>query len=200
MTTTDWKVPAQLKAILQQTKQNRANLLRVLQDLDKDKVKALAFSIFQQAAGDNNIFFDERSTNYIVQKRCDGNGLLKYLEIIKDMVIKTYPDYTGTLMAQWHIKQALEERDPNSVASINSDHVSKPPISKTLSRRLFKSETKSKTSKSSAIEDVQGEMEAAIRKVLIKKPSNIEEATKLLNLNSVSAACQILNLKKNDYH
>jgi len=43
-------------------------------------------------------------------------------------------------------------------------------------------------------------MEAAIKKVLIKKPSNIEEATKLLNLNSVSAACTILNLKKNDYH
>jgi len=43
-------------------------------------------------------------------------------------------------------------------------------------------------------------MEAAIKKVLIKKPSNIEEAKKLLNLNSVSAACAILNLKKNDYH
>ena len=107
MTKTDWKVPAQLKAILHQTKQDRANLLRMLIDLDKDKVKSIAFSIFQQAAGDNNIFFDERSNNYIVQKRCDENGLLRYLDIVKDMVIKTYPDYTGTLMAQWHMKQAL---------------------------------------------------------------------------------------------
>lgn len=107
MTKTDWKVPTQLKAILHQTKQDRASLLRLLQDLDKDKVKSLAFSIFQQAAGDNNIFFDDRSTNYIVQKRCDENGLLRYIDIVKDMVIKTYPDYTGTLIAQWHMKQAL---------------------------------------------------------------------------------------------
>jgi hypothetical protein len=43
-------------------------------------------------------------------------------------------------------------------------------------------------------------MEMAIKKVLIRKASNIEEAKKLLNLNSVSASCSILNLKKNDYH
>lgn len=52
----------------------------------------------------------------------------------------------------------------------------------------------------SVIEEVPGEMEAAIRKVQIKKASNIEEAKKLLNLNAVSASCPILNLKKNDYH
>ncbi len=95
------------------------------------------------------------------------------------------------------MKQALEERDSNSAASVQNDNFTKPPFSKTQSRRILKSDTKSKTS---IIEDVQGEMEAAIKKVLIKKPSNIEEATKLLNLNSVSAACSILNLKKNDYH
>jgi hypothetical protein len=76
---------------------------------------------------------------------------LRYLDIIKDMVIKTYPDYTGTLMAQWHMKQALEERDPNSVASVQNDNYSKPPFSKTKSRKILKSDTKSK---SSIMEDV----------------------------------------------
>lgn len=60
----------------------------MLQDIDKDKIKILSFSIFQQAAGDNNIFFDEISTNYIVQKRCDELGQLKYIDLIRDMVIR----------------------------------------------------------------------------------------------------------------
>jgi hypothetical protein len=54
-------------------------------------------------------------------------------------------------MAQWHMKQALEERDPNSVASVQNDNYSKPPFSKTKSRKILKSDTKSK---SSIMEDV----------------------------------------------
>jgi len=36
---------------------------------------------------------------------------------------------------------------------------------------------------------VPGEMAAAIKKVQIKKPFNIEEAQKLVNLNAVSSTC-----------
>ncbi len=43
-------------------------------------------------------------------------------------------------------------------------------------------------------------MEAAVKKVLLKKPFNSDAEAKIINLNSVSASCPILNLKKNDYH
>lgn len=36
---------------------------------------------------DNNIVFDERSIEYIIRNRCDRFGNLKYLQLIKEIVI-----------------------------------------------------------------------------------------------------------------
>lgn len=59
------------------------------------------FSIFQQAAMDNNIVFDERSIEYIIRRRCDAAGSLKYMDVIKDMVIRTKFDQVGKLIWTW---------------------------------------------------------------------------------------------------
>jgi len=53
---------------------------------------------------DNNIIFDEKSIEYIIRNKCDRHGNLKYMVVIKDLVIKTAVDSTGKLKANWHIK------------------------------------------------------------------------------------------------
>ena len=49
------------------------------------------------------------------------------------------------------------------------------------------------------IEEIPGEMEAALKKVLIKKDFDNDAEVKLINLNSVSAACPVMNLQRNNY-
>jgi hypothetical protein len=68
----------------------------------------MTFSIFQQAATDNNIVLDEPSIDYIIKSKCDKQGQLAYLQLIKDLAIKTQIDCTGTLIAKWQIKQAVQ--------------------------------------------------------------------------------------------
>jgi hypothetical protein len=63
---------------------------------------------------DNNIIFDEKSIEYIIRNRCDKVGQLKYMDVIKDMVIKTEPDRTGQLVARWHMKQCLQPKNTNN--------------------------------------------------------------------------------------
>jgi hypothetical protein len=57
----------------------------------------VTFSIFQQAAMDNNILLDEVSIDYIIKNRCDRYGMLRYMNVIKDLVVKTQVNTTGIL-------------------------------------------------------------------------------------------------------
>ena len=38
---------------------------------------------------------------------CDKTGHLNYVKLIKDFVIQTSTDFTGLLVAKWHIKQSV---------------------------------------------------------------------------------------------
>jgi hypothetical protein len=102
------------------------------------------------------------------------------------MVIHTFYDVTGSIILQWHIKQALHqfktvERDAKiiSVASSTcpSEHL-------TRSERAVSQITSS-------------EVGEALKKVLIKKQHKNDPSTQLTNLNRVSALCPVLNLRKN---
>ena len=55
----------------------------------------MSYSMFQQAAMDNGITFDEESTAYIIKKLCDTTGNLFYQNLIRDMVIRTHIDKVG---------------------------------------------------------------------------------------------------------
>lgn len=67
----------------------------------------VTFSIFIQAALDNNIILDDASQDYTVKHRCDKFGMLNYMNIIKDLTIKTQLDVTGSIQARWHLKQLI---------------------------------------------------------------------------------------------
>ena len=85
----NWQDPAKLQQILAQTRLDRKRLFQVLRQLDHNKTNMVTYSIFIQAAQDNNIVLDEASQDYIVKHRCDKFGMLSYMNIIKDLSIKT---------------------------------------------------------------------------------------------------------------
>jgi hypothetical protein len=57
---------------------------------------------------DNDISFDEISISNIIKEYCDKRGILNYLKVILDMVIKTEINCTGILIPKWHMKNALK--------------------------------------------------------------------------------------------
>ena len=71
---------------------------------------------------DNNITLDERSIDYIIRRRCDHAGCLKYLDVIKDMVIRTKLDQGGKLIWTWQMKQVA----PKDATQSCSDQASLP--------------------------------------------------------------------------
>lgn len=44
------------------------------------------------------------------------------------------------------------------------------------------------------------EMQAALNKIIIPKPFNREEISKIRNLSLTSASCDVLGLKRHNYH
>ena len=71
---TNWQNPDKLQKILEKTRQDRKKLYQVLRQLDTEKTGYMTFSIFQQAATDNNINLDENSVDYIIKHKCDKQG------------------------------------------------------------------------------------------------------------------------------
>lgn len=51
-----------------------------------------------------------------------------------------------------------------------------------------------------SVEYIPGEMDAAVKKILIKKDFDNDADVKLINLNSVSACCPVMNLQRNNYN
>ena len=51
-----------------------------------------------------------------------------------------------------------------------------------------------------SVDKVPGEMEAAQKKVIIKKQYDQDADKKIFNLNTVSASCPVMNLMKNNYN
>ena len=72
---------------------------------------------------DNNIIFDEKSIEYIIKNKCDKLGQLNYMQVLKDLVIKTETETSGKLISKWSMRQCIRSRDDSSTKS------SKPPIS-----------------------------------------------------------------------
>lgn len=54
-----------------------------------------------------NINFDEKSIDYI-RSKCDMQGELNYYKIIREMVIRTFLDFTGSFILKWHIRSTLD--------------------------------------------------------------------------------------------
>lgn len=79
------------------------------------------------------------------------------------MVIKTYIDFTGSIILQWHIKQALDMQsfDLKDTMLISADE----------SRSIYgKGQSDSKSRVSAVTHKTSSEVGEALRKVLIKKP------------------------------
>ena len=80
-------------------------MFQVLRQLDPEKSNITTLSMFVQAASDNDIVFDEPTMEYLIKQRCDFLGNVKYLNLIKDLAIKTYiENQTGILKAAWYIR------------------------------------------------------------------------------------------------
>jgi len=59
---------------MKHAKYDRKQLFIVLREMDHDDSNTTTFSMFQQAAMDNNIVFDEKSIEYIIKFKCDKVG------------------------------------------------------------------------------------------------------------------------------
>lgn len=54
----NWQDPAKVQQILKKTRLDRKRLFQILRQLDINKTLSTTFSIFQQAATDNDILLD----------------------------------------------------------------------------------------------------------------------------------------------
>lgn len=75
--------------------------------LDHEKKHFISFTIFLQSSVDHGINFDQKDIQHIVNK-CDPHGNVNYTKLVKDMVIRTMIDCTGSIILQWHFKSALD--------------------------------------------------------------------------------------------
>jgi len=113
---------------------------------------------------DSQINFDENTIKHIINKRCDKSGVLNFLNLSSDMILKTFIDFTGSIMVKWHIKQAIKsqnfnEKDTMMIEAI--DNGSYLPQDSEMGDKISRhSKTSCKTS---------SEVGEAIRKVVIKK-------------------------------
>jgi hypothetical protein len=121
---------------------------------------------------------DEKSLEFIIRKMCDKLGSLRYMNVIKNLVIITKQDEnSGLISTKWLIRQALP--DAHKATSSCTSLIARSSTSATTLHKM---------------EDTPREMEAATRKVIIKKKYNDEAVQKIFNLKAVSATCQRLNL------
>ena len=116
---------------------------------------------------DHNITFDNRSTNYITKHRCDVVGRLNYEQLLKDMVIRVFTDFTGSVQCVWHVRQALNKG--TSVAGSQKSTISvakRSTISKLGSQKSLKSQASGQLN-DEFTEDP--EVQAALRKIIVPK-------------------------------
>lgn len=116
-----------------------------------------SLTLFLQSSVDQSINFDERTIQYIIENRCNHDGNVNYNSLAKDMIIKTYIDFTGSIILQWHIKQALtlNQKDDKQTMLI---HIEKS-----------QSDSASKVSRTVKSQSNCSEVGEAFRKVIIKK-------------------------------
>lgn len=121
----------------------------MLKQLDTESTGLSPYSIFLQAAQDNNISFDQKSLEYMIRNFCNKQGHLQYARVIKDMMIKTDTNQAGILTATWHLKQVMcpQSKLRQSNSSVASKQSTKPDSESAAT--------------ASSIDKVPGEMEAA---------------------------------------
>lgn len=143
-----------------------------------------------QSSVDQDINFDEKSID-LIKRKSDSNGEVNYMRVISDMVIRSTIAFTGTIKLQWHLGQALDThqlQDKNAMLVYHNDKGT--DFSETNSRASTLYSTQKPHSSSSQVL-------VAKKKILIKKNYGANDQGKLINLNSVSAMCPVLNLRKN---
>lgn len=190
-----WKEKPTLKQAIQVAQANRTRFIRVLKQIDTEHTGHCSFSLFLQSSIDQSIGFDEETIKYIIERRCD-RGELNYVQLVADMILRTYIDCTGSILLQWHVRQALATQtfpekstmwiqpcpyqniQPSDARSVNS-HFSKSTAS---------------TQKTSS------EVGEALKKVKDQKKYEAGIQKQLISLNQVSAASPILQLRKNEQH
>ena len=102
------QISSNLKEILKKARESRRSLISVLGLLDTEHTQICSFAVFDSALVDNHINLDKTSKQYIIENLCDVKGNINYKKVINDFVIQTSSDFTGSLMASWHVKQAVK--------------------------------------------------------------------------------------------
>ena len=92
------------RAFMEQTRKDKDRLYRSLRALDPECTQKISFTVFKQAAKDNDIELEQRSLSYILKTRCDSTGNINYLKLIKDLVLRNIIDITGKQVYRWHVK------------------------------------------------------------------------------------------------
>lgn len=86
-------------------------MFEILKQLDIHQTQKTTFASFKQACRDNNIEFAPEVEDYLLKYKCDKNGCLKYPNVIKDLMVKTFVDpITGKLQSQWMMHQLFQRQ------------------------------------------------------------------------------------------
>ena len=81
--------------VIQWARDNKASLLDELRTLDPENTGMVTYMIFTQAASDNAIHLDGKSTKYIIKHRCDVFGKINYKSLVRDLIGKFGQDASG---------------------------------------------------------------------------------------------------------
>ena len=83
---------------------NLDNLSVYLNLLDAKNIGQLPYSIFKQAATDNDIRLTDQEYQYIVKKYCDHKGNVNYIRITDRLELDHALDVHGKKYVKWGLK------------------------------------------------------------------------------------------------